>query len=286
MQKKTILITGISSGFGKEATLELLAHGHTVLGALRGGDARWREIAPETIPMLTSKQLQIFDVHLDQSESVNALVDVIHTKFDQKLDVLINNAGFGLIGSLDFTTEEQIRYQMEVNFFAPTFLAKKLYPALKAARGRVINISSIMGLVSVPFFGPYNASKFALEAMSEGMAYDWEADGIQVAIIEPGSFKTDFLTSGIKTGSEANDTNHPKHSMVKKLVANYKSKGKFSDDPRKVSRLIVKYCEQERIPLRTVIGKDAKAMAVVKWLLPESIRFRAIQMGYKKLFLS
>ena len=193
-----IVITGASRGFGKQAAEALLFRGHDVLAAIRGGEARGRTIF--SAEALATGRLHFIDLPLDSSAALQSVPTWIDSHWSGALDVLINNAGYGLMGPLEHQTDAQVRNQMEVNFFAPLALTRLCLPALKRSaeqgrRPRIINLSSIAGLVSFPYYGAYNASKFALEAVSEALLYELAPFGIQLALIEPGGFKTGFNSS-------------------------------------------------------------------------------------------
>lgn len=281
-----ILITGASRGFGKEAAEALLARGHSVLAALRGGGPRGREIFGEAA--VATGRLHFLDVPLDSPGAIASIPAWIESNWGGRLDVLVNNAGYGLMGPLEHQTDEQVRRQMEVNFFAPLALIRQCLPALKksASEGghpRIVNLSSIAGLVSFPFYGAYNASKFALEAVSEALHYELLPFGIQVALVEPGGFKTGFNQSVEFTAIEASrdPVNATRLGAFQRAM---RGKSQFGGDPRHVTALLVRLCERKRIGLRHVIGKDARAMNAVKRLLPDSLRVRFEAFLFERLF--
>jgi NAD(P)-dependent dehydrogenase (short-subunit alcohol dehydrogenase family) len=281
-----ILITGASRGFGKDTAVALLLRGHSILAALRGGEDRGREIFGESA--IATGRLHFVDVPLDQPEAIASVAAWIDRNWQGRLDVLVNNAGYGLMGPLEHQTDEQVRRQMEVNFFAPLALARQCLPALKRSaadgrRPRIINLSSIAGLVSFPFYGAYNASKFALEAVSEALHYELLPFGVQVALVEPGGFKTGFNQSVEFTAIDASrdPVNATRLGAFQRAM---RGKSQFGGDPRHVTALLVRLCERKRIGLRNVIGKDALAMNAVKRLLPDSLRVRFEAFLFERLF--
>ncbi|MFH1985455.1 MAG: SDR family oxidoreductase [Pseudomonadota bacterium] len=202
--RTTVLITGTSSGFGFLTACTLLTEGYTVLAAMREPDrsntdkaAALRshaENAPGTLNVLA------MDVSHD--DSVSAAVEVALAWFDH-IDVLVNNAGAGLGGFLETVTTGQLKRLFDVNLFGVHRVTRAVLPAMRAGgKGLIVNISSIMGRVVIPFSAPYTASKFALEGLSESWRYELAGLGVEVVLVEPGGFPTAFrdnMTSGADT---------------------------------------------------------------------------------------
>ena len=277
---KTILITGSSSGFGKLAIPPLLARGHTVIAALRGGQERLGSIFADEIYRYPGKLIAL-DLHMERSETFATASALIDERFGGKLDVLVNNAGFGLFGSLEDQKPEEIRYQFEVNVFGPALLTRELLPRLRAARGRVINLSSIAGLCTFPFYGTYSATKFALEGLTEGMAFDLREHGVQVTLIEPGGFKTDFSTRSKIFAEASSLPSSPYHARTQRLRSTLDKTSARLADPMRVAHLMVRRCEQRKIPLRTRIGTDAAMISLVRWLVPSSLRVAIVDRAFR-----
>lgn len=281
-----ILITGASRGFGKQAAEALVFRGHEVCAALRGGEARGRALfSPEA---LATGRLHFIDLPLESQQALATVPAWIDQHWAGVLDVLINNAGYGLMGPLEHQTDAQVRNQMEVNFFAPLALTRFCLPALKRSasdgrKPRIINLSSIAGLVSFPFYGAYNASKFALEAVSEALVYELKPFGIQVALIEPGGFKTGFNTS-IDYASVDPEQDAVNATRLASFQRTIREKSKFGGDPAQVAALIVKLCERPRVGLRHLIGKDATAMNWVRRLMPDSVRVKLESSVFERVF--
>ena len=181
---KVILITGASSGIGRDAALKLAGQGHKVYAAARRMD-KLEELASE-------KQGNIFPLALDITDeaSIGAAVETIIQK-EGRIDVLVNNAGFGYFGPIETVPIEEARKQLDVNIFGLASLTRKVLPYMRQnSGGRIINISSIAGRMTVPFGGWYNISKYAVEAFSDALRMEVKPYGIKVSIIEPGGIKT------------------------------------------------------------------------------------------------
>ena len=176
-----IVITGASSGFGKATAEMLAARGHMVFGIAR------RE--------MHHGQIEYLQCDVRDFEAVKALIDTVITK-QGKIDVLINNAGMGIGGSLELATTEEINLQMDTNFMGCVNLCRAVLPYMrKAGKGRIINLSSIGGLMGLPYQGFYSASKFAIEGFSEALSAEVKRFGIDISIVEPGDFATNFTAS-------------------------------------------------------------------------------------------
>jgi short-subunit dehydrogenase len=195
--KKVILITGASAGMGKEFAKELLKDGHIVYGAARRVDKM------EDIRLIGVKVLEM-DV-TDDEAMVNAINTIITA--EGRIDVLINNAGFGSYGALEDVPMSDARYQLEVNVFGAARLMQLVVPHMRQQHyGRIINVSSIGGKVALPLGGWYHASKFALEALSDTLRNEVKPFGIDVVVIEPGGVKTEWggiaMDNLVKTSGE------------------------------------------------------------------------------------
>lgn len=278
MSKKTILITGTSTGFGLDAVQRLLARGHTVIAGVRGGAARMEALAPAAWREAGPRALAV-DLHMDDAKTFEAARQLVE-KQGGRLDALINNAGYGAFGPVEDLAMDRIRHQLEVNFFGPVGLTQALLPALRAARGRVIQVSSVAGRLGFPFYGAYNASKFALEGLSEALALELMPLGVQVCLVEPGGFRTSF--SGDKKREESwyhkqGSAYGGKPEAMQRAIARFDAR---LGDPARVGRLLVRLCERRRIPFRVPIGADSVALLTLSRLLPHRLRLRLVEAGY------
>lgn len=262
------------------ATELLVARGHRVLAGIRGGEPRLKTLfSPE---LIQTGRLHAVDLHMDRSEGFSAAHLQIQRDFGGKLDVLINNAGHALMGPLETQSPAQLRNQMEVNFFGPALLTRELLPCLRAAKGRIINVSSIAGMVSFPFYGSYNASKHALEGLTEALAYELKPFGIQVGLIEPGGFKTRFVEAS-QYGESGQDPASPYFKRIEAFSRAIRKKNeRLAGNPAQVARLIVRLAECSRVPIRNIIGIDARFMAWMRRLLPERWRVALCEWVFKK----
>lgn len=260
---KIALITGASSGFGQKMAEDLLAQNWTVIATFRQASNRPERFVEERKNY--PQNLFIHSLDLTQSDDIKAIVAYVQDRHQGQLDLLINNAGFGTYGALEDLSEDQIRQQMETNFFGPTFLTRRLLPLLRQSQGRVITITSIMGRYSMPLVSMYSASKYALEGLHEGLYFELKNQGVQVCTVQPGGFRTHFLNA-LVWGANSQNTDSAYYQMgqnfqafMKQLTSRDKAPG-----PEIVSQAVMKLLKAKKLPRTVVVGKDAKALAALK----------------------
>jgi len=189
MSKKIVLITGTNSGFGWLTAHSVAALGHKVYATMR--DTQGRN-ADKAAALSAVVNVNVLDVTLTDNESVKQAVDTILDK-EGTIDVLVNNAGYGMTGVAESFTMADVHTTFDINVYAPWRLMKQVLPTMrKQGEGLIINVTSGFGRVSFPFATIYAASKFALEGISEGLHYEVKRLGIDVAIVEPGAFPTEM----------------------------------------------------------------------------------------------
>ena len=248
-EKRVWFITGSSTGFGRELAEELLEKGDRVVATAR---------KPETIVDLVEKYPDTARaVRLDvtnNDEIRRAIADAVEAF--GRIDVLVNNAGYGSIGAVEEFDEEQIRRQFDTNFFGAVNVVREVLPQLrKQGSGHILNVSSVGGFVSFPSAGVYCASKFALEAVSESLAGELANSGIKVTIVQPGAFRTKFNASALDIAANLNPE---AYETTTQFVGWLKDNdGKQPGDPRKAARAIIAAVESENPPLRLPLGQDA-----------------------------
>jgi short-subunit dehydrogenase len=261
-----VVITGASSGLGLHTLGQLLRRGHRVVAGVRGGEVRLNELLGNLASEAKGRIFAI-DLHLDKPETFALARRAVDEHLGGQLDVLVNNAGYGLFGAIEDQSEAQIRKQFEVNTFGPIGLAQALIPQIRAARGRIINVSSAAGFWTMPLYGSYCASKHALEALTEGLYYDLRPSGVQVGLLEPGGFRTNFIGTS-KVMAEGQSAAKRSEALVKFLA---KSEAHLLA-PEKVAGKLVRMCERRRLPLRTLAGIDAHLVNILSRILPDGLR--------------
>lgn len=247
IENRSVLVTGCSSGIGR-ATAELLrSKGWKVFPTAR-----------KVADLDELKQAGFDAIKLDvaSSESINVAVDWVLTKNEGKLGTVVNNAGFGMPGAIEDLSRDAMRYQFEVNLFGLQELTNRLIPVFrKQGYGRIVNVSSVVGRMSLPFMGIYSASKFALEAVSDALRVELSQDQISVSLVEPGPIKTSFSTNCAGQGEERLNTDGSKFGAAYKQYFAKRRQGGMSEDrfrlpPEAVAEKILHALESPRPKIR------------------------------------
>jgi len=249
-------ITGVSGGLGKALAQAALARGDSVAGTVRQV-AQLAEFSALAPGRAFAYVLDVTDFERVPQVMEKAVADL------GSLDVLVNNAGYGLVGSVEEVSWAQANHQMATNFFGPMALIRAALPYLRRQRrGHIVNISSVAGIVGVTGLSVYNASKFALEGLSEGLAHDLKPLGIKVTIIGPGRVRTDFSGKGLQRAA----TLMPDYaaSSGERLSTAAGNAGKQVGDPAKMATAILAAVDAEKPPLRLALGDDGLAATRIK----------------------
>jgi NAD(P)-dependent dehydrogenase (short-subunit alcohol dehydrogenase family) len=250
-QAQTWFITGASSGFGEAFARYALQQGHNVVATARDPRklARLVALAPERVQAL---RLDVTAAG-EPEQAVRAAVE----RFG-RIDVLINNAGFGIVGAVEETSDAGLRALMDTNFFGAAAVTRAALPQLRAQRGgAIVNISSLGGQLSMPGFGAYSATKFALEGLSEALAQELKPYGVKVLIVEPGQFRTNLAGAAMVHQPDSGhytDTVGPVREFASTMDQTQ------TGDPMKAAAAIDAALRAQETPLRLQLGQDAVDM--------------------------
>ena len=249
MAQKVWFITGCSSGFGRELALAALNHGDKVVATARNPEDLSGLVAqfPETCHAMA------FDV-TDFSNSAALFQEAVGAF--GRVDVLVNNAGYGLIGSIEESSQEQIERNFAVNFFGPLELIRVALPHFRAQKGgHVVNMSAAAAISNYAGFGIYGAAKSALESLSEALALEGRSFGLNVTLVQPGPFRTDFIARSLdKVEGEISEYVGTAGKFGKLIES---IDGRQPGDPARAAQSILQAVAAERPPLRLVLGKYA-----------------------------
>jgi len=244
----TWFITGASSGFGSAFAKYALQMGYNVVATARNPE-RLKDLVAQA-----PKQVLALQLDVNRPEDARAAVAAAAQHFG-RIDVLINNAGFSVLGAAEETPDSELRALMETNFFGAVAVIKAALPVLRAQKsGSIVNISSLGGQLSFAGFSAYSASKFALEGFSEALAQEVAGFGVKVLIVEPGNFRTNLLGSGTKE-MPAMDVYRPAVGGTREFARNMH--GEQLGDPMKAAAAIDRALTAEKTPLRLQLGEDA-----------------------------
>jgi NAD(P)-dependent dehydrogenase (short-subunit alcohol dehydrogenase family) len=260
---KTILLTGASSGIGRDTALALARAGHHVIAAARRMPALEALRAEE--PTITPLQLD-----LDDPASIAAAAAAVDRLTGGRgLDALVNNAGFATAGALAELSDRDLRAQFETNVFGLMALTRAVLPAmLERGEGRIVNISSVSGRIPAPLLGAYHASKYALEALSDALRMELEPFGIRVAIVEPGTIRTEFASRTMAEVARARGT-ATRYSSVYERAAAIESRFEgMAGGTRPVVRAIERALSARRPRARYVAPRKFTLMIAAIRLLP------------------
>jgi NAD(P)-dependent dehydrogenase (short-subunit alcohol dehydrogenase family) len=257
------LITGASSGFGREIARSLKGRGYRVFGTSRHPGAS--DVGAEMVALDVRSQ-----------ESVGACVRTVLDAAG-KIDVLVNNAGVAHVSLIEETDLDAARAVIETNFFGTVCMTNAVLPSMRARRsGRIINIASLAGLVGVPAEGFYAASKFALEGYSEALRYEVERLGISVTLVEPGFYRTNLDKSIPPEGRRIEDYDGIRETLKRSFGRSFHSGG----DPAEVGELVARIAESSAPRLHYRIGGGARSLPYLRTLLPQA----AFAIGFRKRF--
>lgn len=258
----TALVTGAGRGIGRATAVRLAGHGWRVLAGVRTDAAA---------ASLTAESDAITPVHLDVTDRGD--VAALDATLPARLDALVNNVGIAVAGPVETLGPDDMHRQFDANLIGPLGVLRAVLPRLRESRGRVVLISSVNGLVSFPFTGLYNASKFAVEAVGDCLRVELAPFGVRVVLVEPGVVDTDpwhrmdelldGLEAGLDPGMRALYAGH--FAGERRLVARLRD---GAAPPDTVARAVERALTRRRPPARVVVGRDARALALMRVVLP------------------
>ena len=277
--KKTVIVTGASTGIGLSTALLLSKNGYRVFAGYR------KEEDGQKLKKMAQGNLTPIRLDVLNGDDVAKVRELVLTELDGKLDALINNAGIFHPLPFEVAGIDSMREQMEVNYMGPVILTKTLLPMLRKAKGRIVNISSMNGRVTMPICAGYSAAKFALEAFSEALRIELQATGVKVSLIEPGQIKTPIFNKGIEMLTEAvkdwsqefRDLYLPLYKSGLGAIEGGAASGK---PPEAVAEVIEQALSADNPHTRYVVGEDAKAFIEMR----EKLADHEFQIEMSKIF--
>lgn len=259
--QKVALVTGSSSGIGFETSLALAREGYHTYASMR--DTK-KSKPLEEVAKKENLPITVVELDVDRPQSVKNTIERI-IKEKQRLDVLVNNAGYGIFGCLEDLTIEEIKEQFETNFFAIIRMIQEVAPIMRSQKsGTIVNVSSVAGRIGFPGTPAYISSKFALEGLSESLRYELSPFGVNVIIIEPGVTKTNFFKSMRMPKAAKPDS--PYKDLTNKVVGGIKMMAEMGTHPKEVADVIIKALKEKNPLPRYSVGNDAAMFLEAKKL--------------------
>jgi len=257
--EKVAIVTGTSSGIGFETSLALAREGYFTYATMRDTTKsnKIKEIAQKE-----NLKINVLELDVDDEKSVKSVIAQILDQ-KQRIDVLVNNAGWGLWGCVEDVSVDEFKEQFETNFFSIIRLIQEVAPAMrKQGSGTIVNVSSVVGRIGFPASPAYISSKFALEGLSESLRFEFAPFGVDVIIIEPGVIKTDFMKNMKMAKKSELDTVYK--DITTKVVSGVKMMVEMGTPPKEVAHTIVKAIKDKKPLPRYVVGNDALMFLEVK----------------------
>ena len=256
--EKVAIVTGSSSGIGYETSLALARDGFYTFATVRNSKKA------EKILQIAKKEklnIEIIELDVDDEKSISVTIEKIISK-KQRIDVLVNNAGWGLFGSVEDVSMKDFRAQFETNFFGIISIIQKVAPIMrKQGSGIIVNVSSVAGRIGFPGSPAYISSKFALEGLSESLRYELGQFGVKTIIIEPGVIKTNFVSS-MKIAEPKPDS--PYKEITEKVIMGIKMMAELGTPPSEVATTILHAIKEENPRPRYIVGNDAQMFLEAK----------------------
>jgi NAD(P)-dependent dehydrogenase (short-subunit alcohol dehydrogenase family) len=250
---KTWFITGTSTGFGRELTEQLLARGDNVAATLR---------RPETLDALAAEygeQLWVRQLDVTETAAIRAVVDAAFARFG-RIDAVVSNAGYGLLGAAEELTDEQIDHQLQTNVVGAIQLARAALPHLRAqGAGKFLQLSTMGGQFAYPGMSLYHASKWAIEGFFDSVAQEVAPFGIQVCLVEPGGARTDFAGRSLTMAPALDAYADSPVAAIRAYVASRQTSDIPGDVP-KMARAMIDAADADETPRRLLLGSDAYRM--------------------------
>jgi NAD(P)-dependent dehydrogenase (short-subunit alcohol dehydrogenase family) len=257
-KQKVVIVTGSSSGIGYATSLLLARKGFYTYASARNID---KSASLGSIANTERLPLKLIQLDVTDDSSIKAALEKIVLE-KGRIDVLVNNAGYGLFGAFEDLTLDEIKAQFETNFFGVIRVTQHVLPTMRTQGGGgvIVNVSSINGRVAFPVISAYVSTKFATEGLSESIAYELGPFGIKVILIEPGAIGSNFMKGSVLP-KRALDPQSPYSELVKKVSAKISSDHENATQPEEVAKAIVDAISTERPEFRYVVGNDAVSLS-------------------------
>ncbi len=267
-RQKVAIVTGSSSGIGYATSLMLARKGFYTYASVRNTN---KSASLESIANAERLPLKLIQLDVTDDSSVKDAVEKIVLE-KGRIDVLVNNAGYGLFGAFEDLSLDEIKAQFETNFFGVIRVTQHVLPIMRTSQnggGVIVNVSSINGLIAFPVISAYVGTKFAIEGLSESIAYELEPFGIKVILIEPGAIGSNFMKGSVLP-KRALDPQSPYSELVQKFSVKTSSQHDNATQPEEVAKTIFQAISIEKPEFRYVVGNDAVSLLKARKNMPYS----------------
>jgi NAD(P)-dependent dehydrogenase (short-subunit alcohol dehydrogenase family) len=265
---KVAVVTGSSSGFGLLTVVELVKAGFLVVATMRDPQRRAKLDAALASAGVDAARVDVRPLDVTDFGRIPAAIAEI-VRDHRRVDVLVNNAGFAVGGFAEDVALDELRLQLDTNFFGQVAVTKAVLPTMRAQRsGHIIMVSSILGLIGQPMVSSYCASKHALEGWAEALRIELRSLGVKVVLVEPGAYKTDIWTRNVLVSRGATAESSPNKDRSRKYADGVKESTGHMADPVEVARLILGIAQNPNPKLRYRAGRDARIGYIMRALLP------------------
>jgi NAD(P)-dependent dehydrogenase (short-subunit alcohol dehydrogenase family) len=278
---KVAVVTGSSSGFGLLTVVELAKAGFTVVATMRDPQRRVKLDTALASGGIDSARIDVRQLDVTDFDRIAAAIAEV-VRDHGRIDVLVNNAGFAVGGFAEDVALDELRLQLDTNFFGQVAVTKAVLPTMRKQRsGHVIMVSSILGLIGQPMVSSYCASKHALEGWAEALRIELRSLGVKVVLVEPGAYKTDIWTRNVLVSRGATADGSPNKDRSRKYADGVKESTRDMADPVEVARLILSIAQDPNPKLRYRAGRDARIGYFMRAMLPWSVWERMVEKRMK-----
>ncbi len=252
LEQQVTLITGASRGFGLAAAEELIDRGHLVIATMRNPDRDRNNLSN-----LDPAAYEIAQCDVTDPASIDAAVSAGLKRFG-RVDALFNNAGYGLYGPVEDMSDDEVMRQMDTNFIGQIRMARAVLPAMRDQHhGKIINVSSLAGRIVAPMMGLYAASKWAVEAMSEALRYEVSRWNVDVTILEPGMYASDWQTTNLDVAEAVREGRSPYQESAEHALNTFRTRAATRPGSRSVATAVADIVElEQQLPMRWPVGED------------------------------
>ncbi|MCB1320280.1 MAG: SDR family oxidoreductase [Leptospiraceae bacterium] len=272
------IVTGAGAGIGRALSVRLVRNGYIVYAGVRN----LKRARQDYDDLVHVDALRLIELDVNEPDHIEELVHTIQEREKGRIDLLVNNAGYGLYGAFEELTDEQFRDQFETNFFGVQRMVRSFLPFMRQRRsGKILNVSSILGQMALPLGSAYTSSKWALEAFSESLRYEVAPFGVHIVLIEPGLIRTRFKKNMVR--ARASRVGHSPYAPFHPLLEDESYRGLSTSAPA-AARRIAQIADYKSPARRYRVGTDSHMAYFLRWLLPAAFQDLILRTYIQRLY--